>query len=157
MWSVSPGILHRHVKDPTKVVNEQFHNGASSADPEVLNKTKAQRWSKAWTDREHTREEIKTELRLMHIQARKEDLEPITLEQLDGAMAATSANKAGRVDGRKPRDSKRLPAEARLRLVELINMRERAGTWPRQWFATLGAVVPKPAGGERALGMLPLP
>eukprot|EP00959_Pyramimonas_sp_CCMP1952_P205733 4302388-Pyramimonas_sp.AAC.1 len=47
--------------------------------------------------------------------------------------------------------------EGRRRLVGLVSTRETAGTRPRQWTATLGALAPKPAGGDGAPGVLPLP
>ena len=51
----------------------------------------------------------------------------------------------------------RLPPEGREELRQLLVECERRGCWPRQLLGVIGATLPKSAGGERIIGMLPLP
>eukprot|EP00959_Pyramimonas_sp_CCMP1952_P007693 160579-Pyramimonas_sp.AAC.1 len=79
-------------------------------------------------------------------QAREEDIEPVTLEQLDAAVNLLSGKKAKGIDAMGPPEVQRLPAPARRELVELYAKLERDGIWPPQLFAVVGAVAPKPRG-----------
>ena len=66
-----------------------------------------------------------------------------------------SGKKAKGIDAIGPIEIQRLPAPARQELADLYAMVERTGFWPPQIFAVLGAVAPKPKGGDRILGQLP--
>eukprot|EP00959_Pyramimonas_sp_CCMP1952_P309269 6472278-Pyramimonas_sp.AAC.1 len=54
-----------------------------------------------------------------------------------------------------PRDMLRLPGEALQLYTDLLHIVETEGAWPPQVMATLAAMAPKKAGGDRVLGALP--
>ncbi|CAK0837143.1 unnamed protein product [Prorocentrum cordatum] len=53
-------------------------------------------------------------------------------------------------------DVRRLPQEVKQEMVDIANVCDTAGCWPRNWIAVLAATVPKLAGGDRVLDLLPL-
>eukprot|EP00959_Pyramimonas_sp_CCMP1952_P054385 1137346-Pyramimonas_sp.AAC.1 len=54
-----------------------------------------------------------------------------------------------------PIEIQRLPKPARRELVAIYETIEARVMWPAQVFAVMGAVAPKPKGGDRILGQLP--
>eukprot|EP00959_Pyramimonas_sp_CCMP1952_P425779 8918390-Pyramimonas_sp.AAC.1 len=85
------------------------------------------------------------------------DIDPLTLEELDGAIAASSTAKPKGVGHLGPSDAARSPRQAREWLLQILQFCEKKTTWPRQLAATKRATAAKPKGEDRGLGMLALP
>ena len=51
---------------------------------------------------------------------------------------------------------KALPIEAKIELLSLFNDIARAGAWPWQWLHTIICLIPKPSGGDRPIGLMPM-
>eukprot|EP00959_Pyramimonas_sp_CCMP1952_P303265 6345941-Pyramimonas_sp.AAC.1 len=76
--------------------------------------------------------------------AKKQNIDPITLEELENALARTSANKAKGVDNISVNDIARLPVSGKQMLVYILNRAEAVGSWQRQIHARLGHSQPSP-------------
>eukprot|EP00959_Pyramimonas_sp_CCMP1952_P284259 5942088-Pyramimonas_sp.AAC.1 len=64
------------------------------ADPALIMNSRHKYWQKVWTDKVDTMEDIVYEIGQTLRVAKKQNIEPITLEELENALARMSANKA---------------------------------------------------------------
>ena len=90
----------------------------------------------------------------LHIRAIEDPLPPLSLDTLDNVMRKLPVKAVG-VDALTPLDIQCLPLEGRQGFCQLLEDVEQAGTWPTQLLGTIGALLPKPKGGERVIGLLP--
>eukprot|EP00959_Pyramimonas_sp_CCMP1952_P126969 2655472-Pyramimonas_sp.AAC.1 len=157
-WAGKAGLLHRHAKEQQAPRFELCADRLEGvADPGILIDIRTEEWGRIWTDPVDTKEDIAYQLGRLRDQAWEHELEALTLEQLGGAISATSTAKARRVDHLGPHDLARAPIQARAWLLRSLHFCEKEITWPRQWAATKCALAAKPRGEDRALGTLALP
>eukprot|EP00959_Pyramimonas_sp_CCMP1952_P113495 2372143-Pyramimonas_sp.AAC.1 len=81
-------------------------------------------WQNAWTDKVDTMENIVYEIGQTLRMAKKQGIDPITLEGLENALARMSANKAKGVDTISVNDIARLPVSGKQMLVDFLNRAE---------------------------------
>ena len=79
----------------------------------------------------------------------------MTLDQLHEALYTFPRDTGKGSDNINPDFVKALPRQAKQEIIELFNEVLESGTWPWQWPHVLIALLPKPQGGERPIGLLP--
>ena len=84
-----------------------------------------------------------------------EALQPLTIEDLEPLWRKMPNSKAKGVDVLGPTDLQRLPLAGKHEIVTILNDVEEVGSWPVQFLLTLCATLPKAAGGDRIIGVLP--
>ncbi|CAK0892144.1 unnamed protein product, partial [Prorocentrum cordatum] len=156
MWSDKMGVLHKHVKDEPTIINEICTGTSTTADPAAIMNDRASKWRELWQDPKVSLEDFQGQLRRTLEVAKEEDYPPVEPEEFDRALNSINGRKAMGVDVLSSTEVQRLPHEAREELRQLMNDAEVQGVWPRQCMAVVAASVPKPAGGDRVLGMIAL-
>ena len=91
----------------------------------------------------------------LRLEAQRQPLEPLDLEQVDRIVGRLSGSKAKGADALSPLDIQRLPRAGREQMVAVLNAAERHGCWPLQLLLTVCCTIPKPSGGDRVIGLLP--
>ncbi|CAK0809774.1 unnamed protein product, partial [Prorocentrum cordatum] len=153
-WSDKMGVLHKHVKDEPTIINEICTGTSTTEDPAAIMNDRASKWRGLWQDPEVSLEDIQGQLQRTLEVAKEEDYPPVEQEEFDRALNSINGRKAIGVDVLSPTEVQKLPHEAREELRQLMNDAEAQGLWPRQCMAVVVASVPKPAGGDRVLGMI---
>ena len=120
---------------------------------------KARRWNGLWsavgTELETYFAELDEVWRLLIMAIQGEELPKVTLQAFHEALY-TFANGTGLGSDRtSPAMIKALPLEAKEELVALFNAIQDCAAWPWQWLHVVVALIPKPQGGERPIGLLP--
>ena len=123
--------------------DEHSEGATAYASPDVIMDRRADEWEAAWNDPAVTRAYLLQGVELVLAAAREEAIDPIDFADLVSMLPRLSRSKAKGIDNIGPIEVQRLPEDARLELVQLLNRVEETGCWPRQIFATLGAVAPK--------------
>ncbi|CAK0899956.1 unnamed protein product [Prorocentrum cordatum] len=157
-WSSKPGAVHRHVKQaPPLEWGGRDAAGAITTDKQTMLQTSASEWNAMWRDPVDQPADILYMMGQCLSAARDDPLPAITIMDVDAVLPTLPAKKAKGVDVLNPIDIQRQPLVARQCLVDILNNIEQAGAWPSPLSSVLGAAIPKGAGGNRVLGLVPTP
>ena len=156
MWKQAPGVLHRHVKPAATRRDEHYgQEGSTYATPCEIMDRRAEYWENIWSDSHADSKSILDGLEYVTAQAKREDVDPLELEDLDRLLAKQNPKKSRGIDNLGPIEVQRLPEPGRKQMLDVLNLCEKHLMWPHQLYTVIGAVAPKPKGGDRILGMLP--
>ncbi|CAK0893770.1 unnamed protein product, partial [Prorocentrum cordatum] len=128
------GALRKHAKGEPAIINDICAATSTTA----IQKTSL--------------EDIQAQLQKTSGGAQEEDYPPIEQEEFDRALNAIN----GGAGASSSTEAQCLPHVIREGLRQLMNDTELNAVWPRQCTAAVAASVPKPAGGDRVLGMIAL-
>ncbi|CAK0814093.1 unnamed protein product, partial [Prorocentrum cordatum] len=156
------GQLHRWTKDGDLERLEDPAEGTLADPVEVmLAKTTTWQWQKVWTAPADRTKAIPVALASFRVLAAQEALEPIAADCLNAATGKPgprmACRKAQGVDRLSPLDVERFPDCAKEQFLAVLHQAGAHCMWPPQLNGTLGAVAGKLAGGDRVLGLLPMP
>eukprot|EP00959_Pyramimonas_sp_CCMP1952_P254420 5314229-Pyramimonas_sp.AAC.1 len=136
-----PGIVHRHVKEPSAEQLETHRMGIdadgdlasrSISDPDTIMEQKTLQWERVWKDPTFDESEFVAALNDTLRRAREEPLEQITADQVRAGLKRMSSGKARGIDNLSPVDLLRMPGEGAEELVALLNACESEAAWPWQ-------------------------
>ena len=120
---------------------------------------RAQAWEELWhkgmVGPEVFAEEFKQAWDLLQAERKKEKRSFMTLQGFHEALFTFNKRTGKGSDQVGPDFFKALPREAKLEIVATFNAIQSAGVWPWQWLHVLVLLIPKAAGGERPIGLLP--
>ena len=138
---------------------DYIHKGKIMENNEEACEARAGTWEGLWGNvhEEHALHELHLAEAWQEVkEARaKEKLKDMTIEQLHEALFTFPRDTGKGSDNASPDFVKALPKAAKEEIVSLFNSILRSGTWPWQWLHVLIALLPKPQGGERPIGLLP--
>eukprot|EP00959_Pyramimonas_sp_CCMP1952_P290324 6072405-Pyramimonas_sp.AAC.1 len=116
---------------------------------------RADYWENVWSDSGADPKSILDGLKYVAEQAKREDVHPLELEHLDHLLAKQNPKKSRGIDNLGPLEVQRLLEPGRRQMLEVLNLCEKHLMWPYQIYTVIGAVAPKPKGGDRILRLLP--
>ena len=149
------GALHRFTKREELMpdVAAQMSGGLSFGLDDLL-KAARDEWAAVW---ERFSSIAKAPWRScpQHIMDRSAPLPPLTTEMLREAAKTFKSRTGLGCDSAHPRKFGWLSEEVLLGLASLLTMIEDSGIWPEQVSVILIALIPKPGGGKRPIGILP--
>ena len=117
--------------------------------------TKRNNWDKVWQDPYFNPTDILQSLQKARTKAAATPLPPLTDAHLLRIAGTLSPRKATGVDALTSLDIRRLPRAGRADLIHLLHAWERVLALPWQLLLVLIALLPKPDGSDRAIGLAP--
>ena len=150
--ATAPAGPIRWTNDPT-LSTQQFQD---SCDPATMLDLKRKEWQNRWTGaaRLHDLQRLVADCRE---RARDEPLEALDVGQVLSLLSGLRTRTGRGTDNLGPADLRNAPHQAVTGLLHLFQSCEDAIAWPWQFLTMLEALLAKPAGGERAVALLPWP
>ena len=146
------GRLHRFTKPKPRTVNEFAFDHGNDMSIRGMVQHKRDEFATRWG---HYEDPAAAEeaLRRLRQNALAQPEEVITVEDLDAALAGSDNNTGRGADSMGPLDLKRLPRAGRREAAKLLSACLQAAAWPWQIMLVLEAMLPKPNGDDRAIGV----
>ena len=140
--------------------SDVIHNGNVIDDNEGVAEEKAETWEGMWQNLAGKDEEYLDRLLQAWHELKKlseqEKLPDVTMQDYHEAIYTFKRWTGKGSDNLGPDFLKALPREAKLEIVAIYNMVQQKAAWPWQWLHVIIAMIPKPAGGDRPIGLLQL-